>query len=732
MYMSDPPGHTTELPNIHLGSQHGATLDSVLQELLPALSRLDACLEAAMNQAQERFDDKNAHNPYRGLYVEKAELAELLDRKPGDPLFHPPIAEQSGYTDKSWLAQHSRLGWLVAAYELTLFEIDILLLALAPELDRRYEPIYAFLQDHVARRWPTVDLALHLFCTDALDRLERRIHFSSSAPLVRHGLISVIPEQDVTARSLLSATIKIDPQIVEYLLGQDTLDTRLSNCCKIFSPSEHRSKFAYISKSQHHALSTVVEQAWIDEKPITVYLKGDLGVGRRALIESIAGQIHASTLAVDLRSITNNLDELTACINLAMRHAKFYDCMLYFEHADTLFAEANPQAHKYLMTRLAQHDGIVFLAGSRPWQSIAHVPLGVTTITFNRPTTDECMNVWAEQLAYGGNYLSSNDLTILASRFRLTPTQIQESVALAQSLAYQRNPQEPALALTDLFEAARAQCGHELATLAQKISPTYSWEDIVLPDDALSQLREICQRVAMQHQVLDSWGFDRKLSMGKGINVLFAGPSGAGKSMTAEIIATGLGLDLYKIELSGVVSKYIGETEKNLDKIFIAATNANAILFFDEADALFGKRSEVSDSHDRYANIEISYLLQKMEAYDGIAILATNLRQNLDDAFTRRMAFAIHFPFPDQESRRQIWAGIWPSETPLADDVDLDWLAERFKLSGGNIKNVALAAAFLAATDNSDVTMKHLQAAIRREYQKMGKVLSETEFECVD
>ena len=197
--------------------------------------------------------------------------------------------------------------------------------------------------------------------------------------------------------------------------------------------------------------------------------------------------------------------------------------------------------------------------------------------------------------------------------------------------------------------------------------------------------------------------------------------------MAAEVIANELRLDLYKIDLSGVVSKYIGETEKNLDRIFTAAEDANAILFFDEADALFGKRSEVRDSHDRYANLEISYLLQKMEEYAGIAILATNLRQNLDESFLRRLAFTVHFPFPDEHDRRRIWSAIWPAQTPLTDDVDLAFLARQFKLSGGNIKNVALAAAFLAAEDDGPVTMTHLLHATRREFQKMGKALAEAE-----
>jgi SpoVK/Ycf46/Vps4 family AAA+-type ATPase len=244
---------------------------------------------------------------------------------------------------------------------------------------------------------------------------------------------------------------------------------------------------------------------------------------------------------------------------------------------------------------------------------------------------------------------------------------------------------------------------------------------LIIPEEPLGQLRDICAQFTHRRRVLQEWGFGRKLPYGTGITVLFAGPSGTGKTMAAEIVANEVGLDLYKIDLAVVLSKYIGETEKNLDKIFTAAEQANAILFFDEADALFGKRSEVKDSHDRYANLEISYLLQKMEQFEGIAILATNLRQNLDEAFVRRLAFIVQFPFPDETMRRQIWAGIWPTSVPLAEDVDLDTLAKQLRLSGGNIKNVALSAAFLAAADGQIVTRDHIQHAAQREFQKMGK-----------
>jgi SpoVK/Ycf46/Vps4 family AAA+-type ATPase len=250
----------------------------------------------------------------------------------------------------------------------------------------------------------------------------------------------------------------------------------------------------------------------------------------------------------------------------------------------------------------------------------------------------------------------------------------------------------------------------------------------VLPKEQLDQLAAICSHARHASVVYGEWCFERRLSLGKGLNVLFTGPPGTGKTMAAEVIAAELGVALLKIDLSQIVSKYIGETEKNLRQLFDQATSANAILFFDEADALLGKRSDVKDAHDRYANTETAYLLQKMEEFAGIAILATNLRQNMDDAFTRRMRFIVEFPFPEDEDRLRIWRSVWPTEVPLAPDIDFSLLARRFRLSGGSIRNVALSAAFLAAEQRANVSMQHLLRATRRELQKMGRLVNEEEY----
>ncbi|MFL6414194.1 MAG: AAA family ATPase, partial [Bryobacteraceae bacterium] len=343
----------------------------------------------------------------------------------------------------------------------------------------------------------------------------------------------------------------------------------------------------------------------------------------------------------------------------------------------------------------------------------------------HRPTYDQRLRLWKTALQTSDSF----ELAPLSEKFRFTAAQIRNAAATARDLANWRDPGDPKINDVDLYEACRRQCNRKLSSLARNIKPHYTWDDIILPPDRVQQLREICNSMKYRSIVYEDWGFDRKLALGKGLNILFAGPPGTGKTMAADIISGELGLDLYKTDLSALVSKYIGETEKNLAKIFAEAETSNAILFFDEADALFGKRSEVRDSHDRYANIEINYLLQKMEEHEGVVILATNFRKNIDEAFVRRLHFTIDFPFPDEHDRRRIWGNIWPREMPQHPELDLAGIARRFEIAGGNIRNIALGAAFLAADNGGVVTMRHLLHATRREYQKMGKVVSYGEFE---
>jgi SpoVK/Ycf46/Vps4 family AAA+-type ATPase len=318
--------------------------------------------------------------------------------------------------------------------------------------------------------------------------------------------------------------------------------------------------------------------------------------------------------------------------------------------------------------------------------------------------------------------------TELANQFSLTGGQIQAACHMAKTHALLTGREATSLDRADFQAAARAQSNQSLRRRARKVSAIQTWQDLVLPPRALQQLREICAAAKYRSRVFTDWGFDRRLMQGKGLNVLFCGASGTGKTMSAGLMARELGLDLYKIDLSNVISKYIGETEKHLSEIFREAESSNAILFFDEADAIFGKRSEVKDAHDRYANVEVAYLLQKVEEYEGIVILASNFRKNIDDAFTRRIHYIVEFPFPEPQYRERIWRGLMPATAPVADDVDFGFLARQLELTGGNIRNAALAAAFLAATDGGEIRMAHFVLATARELQKSGRLPSRSDF----
>jgi SpoVK/Ycf46/Vps4 family AAA+-type ATPase len=375
---------------------------------------------------------------------------------------------------------------------------------------------------------------------------------------------------------------------------------------------------------------------------------------------------------------------------------------------------------------LAEHPAPTLLLGEQRWEPALWLP-GSSAVRLELPVVSigDRVRLWSSQL---DGQLSPEQVTELASRYRLVNDDAILAVAVdATSRAALRGA--AVVSADDFRAAARAIATPPLEGVARHIEPRYSWDDIVLPSDGMVQLYELCARLRHQGTVLERWGYGRKHARRRGITALFAGQPGTGKTMAAEIIAGDLGLDLYRIDLSAVVSKYIGETEKNLEKIFTAADQGEAVLLFDEADAIFGKRSEVRDARDRYANVEVAYLLQRLEAYDGLAVLTTNLRGNIDEAFIRRLDFVLEFPLPEEQERLQIWRLALPPEAPLNADVDLPFLARKFKLAGGHLRNIALTAAFLAAEDSRDITMRHLVRATRREYQKLGKLVAEADFE---
>lgn len=705
--------------------------------LLPALRRLDRVLEQAVNSTASRDRTETTDSPFRGLYLRQADVERLLSLDPAVPAFGADRAEL-GEAQASQTSKDSPLHWLERRFELSPFDLDLILIALAPEIDLRYERAYSYLQDDVTRRRPSVELALNLLCSTAEEKLARRTHFDSQAPLLRHRLLHVLPDSNQVDPPFLAHYLKVDEQIVRVLLGQPGPDPRLAAFCELVQPAA-KPKPLPLSTETERILLTLITQARKLHQPLRLYFRGERNTGKRSAAEALAGAVSAPMLAAEFNRIAELRRDFSSLLKVLFREAEWRGALLYLTGLEILRHEERGVPQQLMLEALAGHSGITILAGAEPWLPAGVASLSVISVPFATPGFGERRACWAERLADEGFALDENELQMLAGRFQLTAGQIAEVVASATQRAHWRAvrtlevtaesaPVKAVPSLGDLYACARAQCGHDLAKLARKIDPKYAWDDIVLPPDQLAQLKEICDQVKYGPFLYREWGFDRKLSLGKGVNVLFSGPPGTGKTMAAEVLASELCLDLYKIDLSQVVSKYIGETEKNLDRVFTAAENSNAILFFDEADALFGKRSEVKDAHDRYANIEIGYLLQKMEEYEGIAILATNLRQNLDEAFVRRMRAIVEFPFPDEEYRRQIWQSIFPREAPLGDDVDVVVLGRELKLTGANIRNIALAAAFYAAADGRVINMSHLARAARREYQKLGRTWTETDW----
>jgi len=512
---------------------------------------------------------------------------------------------------------------------------------------------------------------------------------------------------------------------VNYLLGRNEIDIRLAAYASIVEPRQQLEDIVLPADLLSGLRILFENQQKGTGRGLNLYLQGPYGVGKRSTAGALCRQVGLKLLIVAVENLAAAAGDFSLAVRLIAREAILQNAAVYWQRFDNFLSEEHRASLAIVVRALQQSTGVVFLSGEAVWEPADSPDLPpFIRIEFPRPNYAGRLLFWERSL---GSAPAEVDVAALANKFRFTGGQIRDAAVTARNLALRRDPQHVSLAMADLLEACRLQSNRKLTQLATSIKPHYLWTDIVLPADKLRQLREVCNAAEYRSIVYDEWGFDNKLSLGKGLSLLFAGPSGTGKTMAAEILARELGLDLYKIDLSTVISKYIGETEKNLSRIFTEAATSNAVLFFDEADALFGKRSEVRDSHDRYANIEINYLLQRMEEYEGTVILATNLRKNMDDAFVRRIQFTIEFPFPNFDQRLAIWQRVWPVRTPR-EDLDIDFMARRFEIAGGNIRNIALSAAFLGAEDGGCVRMKHLIRATWQEYQKMGKVIVDGEF----
>ncbi|MET0864192.1 MAG: ATP-binding protein [Nakamurella sp.] len=688
--------------------------DPSLRHLLRRVALLEQRIRALV--LHRRADDPAPDDPFRGLYVTDEVVDQLLSARGADPA--PDLAELASVEAEADVAVAAggtlRLRRLAAAAALTDLDVELLVVALVPDLDSRFERLYGYLNDDVTRRRATVGLALALANASAASSAARA-RLLPGAPLIDLALVQV----DDADRPFLTRALRVPDRVTAHLLGDDAADPALVGLLTepISFDADQSSRLA--------AALTAGQRL--------IYVRGAAnGIGPSVAAAALRAT-GRSVIGVDLVRLAAGRDPQQT-VSVLGREALLRGSGVVAGPVEALADLAAPGSQAFgaaagALRQLADLPLPVAIVGSVTWDPgwTDSVPLLIDAPTLSPA---ERMALWGQALqeldrASAPPPQAAFDNPAVPIHFVLGPGQVRRAVQAAAAGALIG---QGSMTAEDLRRGARAQNAAGLERLARRIEPAVGWTDIVLPESARGQLHDLAARARHRDQVLLEWGMRKGGGRGRGVTALFAGDSGTGKTMSAEVIAGELGLDLYTVNLATVVDKYVGETEKNLERIFAEAGGVNAVLLFDEADAIFGKRSEVRDAHDRYANIESAYLLQRMETFDGLAILATNLRSNIDDAFTRRLDMIIDFPPPDEQSRLAIWQRCLLPPVPCAGDLDLEFCAKAFALSGGNIRSAATTAGYLAAGRSGAVGMPELISAIQQEYRKLGRLVLEREF----
>ena len=635
----------------------------------------------------EVMSDREADWLLRDLAGERRRVAGRATDNAARAAYETARAELSAAGRESAIDQLSALFGLAPADE------DLLLLALAPRAEAAFQALYGYAHDRLSITEATPHLARALLAPDGGEAWRRLLaRLAPDAPLRRFALV-----QTADGAAALSS-FTLDERLARFLVGEAHLDARVRACLRPLAagdcPLRHRDTV--------EALAAAVADA---PRPLA-QITGPPRSGRRALAAALAGRFGLALVELDARLVPDAPGERRALFALLAREARI-EGLAFLIDADpdrwTGAEERRQRARQCAEDAAAGLEACVIVVAH---DSVA-LPVAPIRARLGALEAADRSALWHAALGTAAAPLASG-IEAVADQFALGPAEIAAVAAGA-----------PPADAAGLWAACREAAGHALDELAERIDPHFTWHDIVLPEGVRDGLVAIAGQVRHRAEVYGRWGFAGRLPRGRGVSALFSGPSGTGKTMAAEVIAGDLDLDLYRIDLSGVVSKYIGETEKNLKRVFDGAEASGAVLFFDEADALFGKRTEVRDSHDRYANIEVSYLLQRMETYGGLAILATNLKSHLDAAFLRRLRYVIDFPLPDAALRRAIWARAFPPQAPTR-ELDLDALA-RLEVAGGNITVIAVNAAFLAAAEARPIGMDHVTRAARAEFRKLDK-----------
>jgi hypothetical protein len=654
-------------------------------QLLARLHDVEARVRLAVDH--RRADDPSPDDPFRGLYVNDEAVERLLAGPAPVPGLGAglPVVDDPG-----------PLMTLARNAALTALDLQLLVTALVPDLDNRFERLYGYLNDDVTRRRASIGLALELAGASSTSAAARRA-LSPSGPLVDLGLVLVEDPE----RPFLTRSLRVPDRVLAHLLGDGAAEPATQLVLL-----EMEGYAGPLADRLAHALQGGADVVHIRER--------ETGTAAATAVAALRAT-GRDAVVVDLSLLVRSSDPDELVLACA-REALLRDAGLVAGPVEAL-----AEQHVESVQRLCRWPSPVFFLGSATWDPrwSTTPPLAVEAAVLG---ARERISLLRDHLGRAG---ADVDPDHLGAHLSLGPAQVQRAVHAARTAALLDGGRVTA---EHLRSGIRAQNAAGLERLARRIEPEVTWDDLVLAPGVRRALEELTARARHRDQVLVDWRMRKGGGRGRGVTALFAGDSGTGKTMSAEVIAADLGLDLYTVNLATVVDKYVGETEKNLERIFAEAGGVNAVLFFDEADAIFGKRSEVRDAHDRYANIESAYLLQRLETFDGLAVLATNLRSNIDEGFTRRLDAIIDFPAPTAPLRAELWRQCLGPPLPVADDVDLAFCADSFELAGGNIRSSATTAAYLAAEDGAAVSMAHVIAAVAQEYRKLGRLVLDKEF----
>lgn len=674
-------------------------VDLRLSHLLVQLTPIDQRLQQYLSQARQS-EDNAGH----------AQLHQQIERHMGARHWASHVPDWDALNHWPQALEDSRLEQLVRRFDLSPFERDLLLLCLLPVLDARYRLIFAALQNEPPQNGTlTRALALNVLCVDLIDQIECHVYLAPDAALFREGLL-YWKQRDSVGQGI-SGTLHLSSAVYFYLLGHDALNPELAACGQWQLPPTRMDPFP--------AFTAQLSQHLVQEFTPRLVLQGLTGSGRAETVARAAGQHGLATFVLDLEALPNDDEAAISVLELALRDIKLRGACLVLRGLNQL-AQGRREVLGQLNARLRiSAPAIVYL--SEP--HIAPSWLGEQPhLILQVPGLGEDARAAMLSNSLPAATRFEVDCAALVKRYHLTHASLPLILAEAEQYRQLRNPALP-LSEEDLRQACRLRSQQHFGDLARRTEPQRTFADLIVGEELAIQLREVEGAIRQRERVL-AQGFGRKVGYGTGISALFHGDSGTGKTMAAEVLAHSLGVDLITIDLSTVVNKYIGETEKNLARIFDLAERDSGVLLFDEADALFGKRSETKDAHDRHANIQVSYLLQRLEKYPGLVILSSNNRTHLDDAFSRRITFMLRFPAPDAALRERMWREIWPAGVQLSADIDFAEWAHKAEISGANIRNIALAATWLAADEQAEeVKAAHIDRALRRELSKIGRLL---------